>query len=135
MLVLGLVATSAIGFRTRRRRGIAYGKRADAIRRRQITLEQRRWNAQQISDVVETEGRIIRILERGTSTLVGRYESDDPGLGYVVPFDRRVLADVQVAAADTRGLASLLYASLTGHWPGPDCPSLPPAPSADGRGP
>src|SRR5262249_27567064 len=37
------------------------------------------------------------------------------------------------AAADPRGLASLLYASLTGHWPGPDCPSLPPAPSADGR--
>jgi hypothetical protein len=38
------------------------------------------------------------------------------------------------AADDTRGLASLLYATLTGHWPGPDCPpSLPPAPSADGR--
>jgi len=37
------------------------------------------------------------------------------------------------AADDTRGLASLLYAALTGHWPGPDCPSLPPAPSADGR--
>jgi len=38
------------------------------------------------------------------------------------------------AADDTRGLASLLYAALTGHWPGPDCPSLPPAPAADGRG-
>jgi hypothetical protein len=38
------------------------------------------------------------------------------------------------AADDTRGLASLLYATLTGHWPGPDCPpSLTPAPSADGR--
>jgi len=37
------------------------------------------------------------------------------------------------AADDTRGLASLLYAALTGHWPGPDCPSLPPAPAADGR--
>jgi hypothetical protein len=37
------------------------------------------------------------------------------------------------AAADTRGLASLLYAALTGHWPGPDCPSLPAAPTADGR--
>jgi hypothetical protein len=38
------------------------------------------------------------------------------------------------AADDTRGLASLLYATLTGHWPGPDCPpSLPPAPAADGQ--
>ena len=37
------------------------------------------------------------------------------------------------AADDTRGLASLLYAALTGHWPGPDCPSLPPAPAADGQ--
>src|SRR6185312_16285129 len=39
------------------------------------------------------------------------------------------------AADDTRGLASLLYAALTGHWPGPDCPSLPPAPTADGQAP
>jgi hypothetical protein len=26
----------------------------------------------------------------------------------------------------------LLYAALTGHWPGPDSPTLPPAPLADG---
>jgi ribonuclease R len=42
------------------------------------------------------EGRIIRILERSQSSLVGRFEIDDAGLGYVVPFDRRVLTDVQV---------------------------------------
>jgi serine/threonine protein kinase len=36
------------------------------------------------------------------------------------------------ALADTRGLGMLLYAMLTGHWPGPDCPTLPPAPVADG---
>jgi serine/threonine protein kinase len=36
------------------------------------------------------------------------------------------------ALADTRRLGMLLYAALTGHWPGPDCPSLPPAPMADG---
>jgi hypothetical protein len=36
------------------------------------------------------------------------------------------------ALADTRRLGMLLYASLTGHWPGPDCPTLPPAPLADG---
>ena len=42
------------------------------------------------------EGRIIRIIERSQETLVGRYETDDAGLGYVVPFDRRVLTDVHV---------------------------------------
>src|SRR5688500_10189204 len=42
------------------------------------------------------EGRIIRILERSQASLVGRFEVDDAGLGYVVPFDRRVLTDVHV---------------------------------------
>ena len=36
------------------------------------------------------------------------------------------------ALADTRGLARLLYAALTGHWPGADSTALPPAPVADG---
>jgi len=36
------------------------------------------------------------------------------------------------ATADTRRLGMLLYAALTAHWPGPDCPSLPPAPLDDG---
>jgi serine/threonine protein kinase len=36
------------------------------------------------------------------------------------------------ALADTRRLGMLLYAVLTGHWPGPDWPTLPPAPVADG---
>jgi len=35
--------------------------------------------------------------------------------------------------ADTRGLGQLLYAALTGCWPGTDYPSLPPAPVADGE--
>jgi hypothetical protein len=35
--------------------------------------------------------------------------------------------------ADTRGLGQLLYAALTGHWPGQDYPTLPPAPVADGQ--
>jgi ribonuclease R len=42
------------------------------------------------------EGRIIRILERSQQTIVGRFESDDAGLGYVVPLDRRVLTDIHV---------------------------------------
>ncbi|HEY1620820.1 MAG TPA: protein kinase family protein [Streptosporangiaceae bacterium] len=35
--------------------------------------------------------------------------------------------------ADTHGLGRLLYAALTGLWPGPDYPALPPAPYADGH--
>jgi hypothetical protein len=34
---------------------------------------------------------------------------------------------------DTIGLGNLLYAALTGMWPGADHPDLPPAPLADGR--
>src|SRR5258708_31543932 len=35
--------------------------------------------------------------------------------------------------ADTRGLGRLLYAALTGCWPGADYPALPRAPVADGE--
>jgi len=42
------------------------------------------------------EGRIIRILERSQTTVVGRFELDSAKLGYVVPFDRRVLTDIHV---------------------------------------
>lgn len=34
--------------------------------------------------------------------------------------------------ADTRGLGQLLYAALTGFWPGADSPELPPAPQPGG---
>src|SRR5207248_2259601 len=37
------------------------------------------------------------------------------------------------ALADTYGLARLLYAALTAHWPGDEWPSLPPAPVVDGH--
>ena len=42
------------------------------------------------------EGRIIRILQRSQETIVGRFEVDASDLGYVVPFDRRVLTDIHV---------------------------------------
>jgi ribonuclease R len=42
------------------------------------------------------EGRVIRILQRSNETVVGRFELDGAGIGYVVPFDRRVLTDIHV---------------------------------------
>ena len=42
------------------------------------------------------EGRVLHVLERGQANLVGRFDLDRSGLAYVVPFDRRVLADVHV---------------------------------------
>jgi len=42
------------------------------------------------------EGRIVKVIARGQQTVVGRFDVDRDGLAFVVPFDRRVLADVQV---------------------------------------
>jgi len=43
------------------------------------------------------EGRIVRILERGSSSIVGRFEQDESGMGFLVPFDRRLIMDVMIA--------------------------------------
>lgn len=49
------------------------------------------------------EGRIIRILERATQRLVGRYQDDGRFGGHVVPFDRRVLHEVFIPAGEAGG--------------------------------
>ena len=46
------------------------------------------------------EGRIVRILERGASSTVGRYDVDERGFGFVVPFDRRLIMDVQIPSGE-----------------------------------
>jgi ribonuclease R len=65
------------------------------------------------------EGRIIRILERGSSTIVGRFVVES-GLGYVQPFDRRILTDVHIptgsSAEAERG--EMVVAEVT-LWPTP----------------
>ena len=61
-----------------------------------------------------TSGGGVKIVGVGMDAALAGITSDDPAL------------------ADTRGLARLLYAALTGHWPGPDSAALPPAPVADG---
>jgi ribonuclease R len=64
------------------------------------------------------EGRIIRILERGNETIVGRFEMDDAGLGYVVPFDRRVLTDVHVPSGQSSSAEAgeMVLVQIT-RWP------------------
>ena len=64
------------------------------------------------------EGRILRILERGAATVVGRYDVDESGYGFVVPFDRRLIMDVTIAPGDNLDAAagSMVVVEIT-HWP------------------
>src|SRR3982751_3509046 len=41
---------------------------------------------ERIKEGGRAEGRVIRILERANESLVGRYDRDERGMGYVVPF-------------------------------------------------
>jgi len=71
------------------------------------------------------EGRIVRILERGSHSIVGRYDLDESGLGFVVPFDRRIIMDVQVPKGEARGATpgQMVAVSIT-RWPTPARPAL-----------
>ncbi len=62
-----------------------------------------------------TPGGGIKVTGLGIDAALSGISADDPEL------------------ADTRGLGRLLYAALTGMWPGPDYPELPPAPESDGQ--
>ena len=64
------------------------------------------------------EGRIVRILERAAERLVGRYDIDESGLAYVVPFDRRLVMDVHVPRqeAATAAPGDMVEIELT-RWP------------------
>ena len=64
------------------------------------------------------EGRISRIVERGTEQIVGRYDEDESGLGYVSPFDRRLLMDVQIPRGEEKGAEAgeMVTVAIT-RWP------------------
>ncbi|HUF23478.1 MAG TPA: ribonuclease R [Vicinamibacterales bacterium] len=64
------------------------------------------------------EGRIVRIVERGTEQIVGRYDEDDAGTGYVAPFDRRLLMDVQIPRGEEKGAQAgqMVTVAIT-RWP------------------
>ncbi len=66
------------------------------------------------------EGRVVQILERRAQTIVGRFDIDAAGLGFVVPFDRRLLADVHIPKGDTRDAepGEMVTVEVT-RWPMP----------------
>jgi len=67
------------------------------------------------ADPGRAEGRILRIVERATAQIVGRFETDVAGTGYVVPLDRRLPMDVQVPAEERSGAGTgdMVVAELT----------------------
>ncbi len=64
------------------------------------------------------EGRILRILERGATAVVGRFDVDASGFGFVIPFDRRLIMDVQVPADAAAGAErdDMVLVEIT-RWP------------------
>src|SRR2546425_7244488 len=81
---------------------------------------------ERIKDGGRAEGRIIRILERSNASIVGRYERDETargesrstGMGYVTPFDRRVLMDIFIPPGQEGGASpgEMVIVELT-RWP------------------
>jgi ribonuclease R len=73
---------------------------------------------ERIKDGGKAEGRVIRILDRANESLIGKYERDDAGMGYVVPFDRRVLMHILIPPGQEGGAAAgeMVKVELT-RWP------------------
>ena len=121
-LVVGRLSTNAGGF------GFVVPEHADAGQRKDIYIAGANLLEAMHGDRVvarverETpkglEGRIVQILERGNTTIVGRFEADHSGLGYVVPFDRRVLTDVQIPTGQSSAAEAgeMVLVEIT-RWP------------------
>ena len=64
------------------------------------------------------EGRIVKILERANATLVGRFELDEGGLGFVAPFDLRVQREVAIPPTERGGAepGQMVTVEIT-RWP------------------
>jgi len=80
---------------------------------------------ERIKEGGRVEGRVIRILDRASAWIVGRYDRDDAargsratGMGYVVPFDRRVLMDIFVPPGHEGGASpgDMVSVEIT-RWP------------------
>ncbi len=66
------------------------------------------------------EGRIVRILERGASSIVGRFDVDESGMGFLVPFDRRLIVDVLIPEGERKDAKprDMVVVEIT-RWPTP----------------
>src|SRR2546430_196364 len=75
---------------------------------------------ERIKEGGRAEGRVIRILERSGSSIIGRYDRDNAGMGYVVPFDRRLLMDIFVPPGHEGGAepGAMVSVEIT-RWPTP----------------
>src|SRR5262245_10464671 len=73
---------------------------------------------ERIKEGGRAEGRIIRILERANESIIGRYDRDVNGMGYVAPFDRRVLMDLVIPPGQEGGAGpgDMVVVELT-RWP------------------
>lgn len=66
------------------------------------------------------EGKIVQVLERASSSVVGRYDMDATGLAFVVPFDKRLTAEVQIPREETMGAEAGQMVTVTiTRWPTP----------------
>jgi ribonuclease R len=65
-----------------------------------------------------TEGRVLQILERGSSTIVGRFDLEGSGLAHVVPFDKRLATDVRIPRGESGNAQqdSMVVVEIT-QWP------------------
>src|ERR671912_591903 len=66
------------------------------------------------------EGKIVQVLERGATTVVGRFEVDASGLGFVAPFDKRMTMDIVIPNDETRDAepGEMVTVEVT-RWPTP----------------
>ena len=64
------------------------------------------------------EGRIIRVVKRAQDTVVGRFDTDANDLAYVIPFDRRIKADIQVPTGQSSAAEpnDMVVVQIT-RWP------------------
>src|SRR5688500_15252793 len=64
------------------------------------------------------EGRLVKILQRAHKRIVGRFDLDATRLGYVVPFDRRLVTDIQIPTGESSSAApgDMVVVTMT-RWP------------------
>ncbi|MGE0862397.1 MAG: ribonuclease R [Vicinamibacterales bacterium] len=66
------------------------------------------------------EGKIVQVLERASSSIVGRFDIDSTGLAFVVPFDKRLTAEVQIPRNETMNAEAGQMVTVTvTRWPTP----------------